>query len=161
MDTDYGRFGLNWQSTYVSKYEQKQTNDLDVVPSQYNGFGSSFRVRSNANLSWTQGDFSASWGMRYFSGTKDNCYRDRCNIPVYQAPDTDGKVVSYNRVGGSTFHDVQFGWKAPWNAKVSVGANNVFGHYGPIMHSQPNSNFSYYGGYDIGRFMYLKYQQNF
>ena len=161
MDTDYGRFGLNWQSKYVSKYEQKQTNDLDVVPSQYNGFGSSFRVRSNANLSWTQGDFSASWGMRYFSGTKDNCYRDRCNIPVYQAPDTDGKVVSYNRVGGSTFHDVQFGWKAPWNAKVSVGANNVFGHYGPIMHSQPNSNFSYYGGYDIGRFMYLKYQQNF
>jgi len=29
------------------------------------------------------------------------------------------------------------------------------------MYSQPNSNFSYYGGYDIGRFMYMKYQQRF
>ncbi len=161
METDYGRFGLHWQTTYVSKYEQKQTNDQTVAPNQENGYGSTFRVRSNANLNWSMGDFSASWGTRYFSGTKDSCYAARCNIPVFNAPETNGKTLKYNRVGASTFHDVQVGWKAPWDAKVSIGANNVFGHYGPIMHSQPNSNFSYYGGYDIGRFIYMKYQQNF
>jgi iron complex outermembrane receptor protein len=29
------------------------------------------------------------------------------------------------------------------------------------MYSQPSANFSYYGGYDIGRFIYMKYQQRF
>ncbi len=40
-------------------------------------------------------------------------------------------------------------------------ANNVFGKEAPVMYSKPNSSFSYYGGYDIGRFMYMKYQQRF
>ncbi len=42
-----------------------------------------------------------------------------------------------------------------------VGANNVFNHEGPVMYSQPNSSFSYYGGFDIGRFYYMKYTQRF
>ena len=161
LNTDYGRFGLQWATTYVSKYEMKATNDEDIPVSQYNGFGSYFRIRSNLNLNWSLGDFSANWGTRYYSGTKDDCYADRCNLPNYQAPDTQGKVVPYHRVGGTTFHDVQVSWNAPWNAKVSIGANNVFDSYGPVMHSQPNSNFAYYGGYDIGRFVYMKYQQRF
>ncbi|MCE7031906.1 TonB-dependent receptor [Lysobacter sp. GX 14042] len=161
VNTDYGRFGLQWATTYVSKYEMKATNDEDIPVSQYNGFGSYFRIRSNLNLNWSMGDFAANWGTRYYSGTKDSCYADRCNIPEYQAPDTQGEVVSYHRVGGTTFHDLQVSWNAPWNAKVSVGANNVFDSYGPVMHSQPNSNYAYYGGYDIGRFVYMKYQQRF
>lgn len=44
---------------------------------------------------------------------------------------------------------------------MSLGVNNVFNHQGPIMYSQPNSSFTYYGGFDIGRFMYMKYQQRF
>jgi len=42
-----------------------------------------------------------------------------------------------------------------------MGVNNVFDHQGPIMYSQPNSSFTYYGGFDIGRYMYMKYQQRF
>ena len=60
-----------------------------------------------------------------------------------------------------TFHDVQVRYSLPWDATVSVGANNVFEKTGPIMYSKPNSAFSYYGGYDIGRFIYMKYQQRF
>ncbi len=66
-----------------------------------------------------------------------------------------------NRVGSNTFHDLQFSVKLPWNATASLGANNVFNHLGPIMFSAPNSNFPYYGGFDIGRFWYMKYQQRF
>ena len=162
INTDYGRFGAQWQTTYVSKYEVKSTNDFDAVPSQYNGFSSYFRIRSNLNLNWKLGDFGSSLGFRYHSGVKESCtFDEHCNLPNYQAPDTQGQITPQNRVGSVTFTDLQFSWDAPWNAKVAIGANNVFDRTGPIMYSQPNSNYSYYGGYDIGRFMYVKYQQRF
>ncbi|KGO99074.1 TonB-dependent receptor plug domain-containing protein [Novilysobacter defluvii] len=162
INTDYGRFGAQWQTTYVSKYEVKSTNDFDAVPSQYNGFSSYFRIRSNLNLNWNLGDFGSSLGFRYYSGVKESCtFDEHCNLPDYQAPDTQGNVTPQNRVGSVTFTDLQFSWNAPWNAKIAIGANNVFDRTGPVMYSQPNSNYSYYGGYDIGRFMYVKYQQRF
>jgi len=162
FNTDYGRFTTTWQTTYVSKYNVKTTDDDDSVEQPSNGFGSNFRIRSNANIGWSMGDFSANWGMRYYSGVKEECYFDvPCNLPDYQAPDTEGTVVPHNKYGSNTFHDVQVSWNAPWNAKVSVGANDVFDHQGPAMYSAPNSSYSYYGGYDIGRFVYMKYQQRF
>ncbi|MCM2336489.1 MAG: TonB-dependent receptor, partial [Pseudomonas sp.] len=60
-----------------------------------------------------------------------------------------------------TFHDVQVRWNAPWNATIALGANNVFDHYAAPAYDQPNSGYSYYGGFDIGCFVYLKYQQRF
>jgi iron complex outermembrane receptor protein len=162
LDTDFGRFTAKWASTYVSKYETKSTNDAETIPSQANGFGAYYRVRSNLNVGWALSDWSVNWGVRYYSGTKEECYFDeRCSLPDYQAPDTQGTITPMNRVGGVTFHDLQVTWKAPWNATVSVGANNVFDNYGPVMFSQPNSNFAYNGAYDIGRFMYMRYQQRF
>ena len=64
-------------------------------------------------------------------------------------------------VGSNTFHDVQFRWTAPWNATVALGANNVTDHRGPIMYTAPNNQFAYYGGFDMGRVIYMKYQQRF
>jgi iron complex outermembrane receptor protein len=80
-------------------------------------------------------------------------------MPDYIAPDSG--PVRLRSVGANTFHDVQFRWNAPWNATISVGANNVFGHVGPVMYSAPSSQYSYYGGFDIGRFYYLRYNQKF
>src|SRR5690606_10830098 len=162
FDTDYGRFALGWQTTYVSKYVTKSTNEATTPESVGNGFSGQFRIRSNANLNWSKGDFAANWGVRYSSGVKEQCYFDeRCTDPDYAAPDTNGTNVPMNRIGANTFHDVQVSWKAPWTAKIAVGANNVFAHYGAAEFDQPSSNYSYYGGNDIGRFVYMKYQQNF
>ena len=161
-DTDYGRLTAKWATTYVSKYETKTTNEASTVPNQANGYGSNFRIRSNINLGWTLKDWSVNWGMRYYSGTKEPCYFDeRCNLPNFSAPETQGNIDPQNRSGGVTFHDVQVSYATPWNANISVGANNVFNKVGPLMFSQPNANFSYYGGWDIGRFLYLKYNQKF
>lgn len=161
METDYGRFALSWLNTYVSKNEIK-TDNLEGVPSQQNGFGGNFRLRSNASLTWEMGEFGVTFGSRYFSGTKENCYfDDRCSLPNYAAPDTQGLIVPLNELGSNTFHDLQVRWNAPWNATVSVGANNVFDHYAAPAYDQPNSGYSYYGGFDIGRFVYMKYQQRF
>ncbi|MGZ0118607.1 TonB-dependent receptor plug domain-containing protein [Stenotrophomonas sp. IS26] len=165
LDTAYGKLSTGWSTTYVSSYLSRSTNDTDVVPTPSNGIGSGFRVRSNLTLGWDVGDFGVSWTARYYSGVKERCIDvktrpDECSDPGMQAPWFAGSR-DYNRRGSVTFHDVQFRYNLPWDATVSVGANNVFQKYGPIMYSQPNSAFSYYGGYDIGRFMYMKYQQRF
>ncbi|MFC3552345.1 TonB-dependent receptor plug domain-containing protein [Lysobacter cavernae] len=172
LDTAYGKFGAAWQNSYVTKNELKTDNLAENPPSQQNGFGGYFRLRSNLNLSWEKGDFGASWGMRYYSGVKENCSftataaniaadRVRCTLPNYSAPDTGGNITPMNEIGANTFHDLQVRWNAPWNATVSVGANNVFDHQAAPEYDQPNSGYSYYGGYDIGRFVYMKYQQRF
>ena len=106
-----------------------------------------------------------TWTARYYSGVKETCsniglYPDECSDPGVYAPWYKGSR-NYNERGSVTFHDVQFRYNLPWDATVAVGANNVFEKSGPIMYSKPNSAFSYYGGYDIGRFIYMKYQQRF
>ncbi|KAF1696630.1 TonB-dependent receptor domain-containing protein [Pseudoxanthomonas koreensis] len=165
LDTAYGVFGAKWATTYVSMYEVKSTNDADAIPAPANGFGGSFRVRSNLNLSWTLNDFQVTWGMRYNSGTKEECmgFGDgkHCSLPDYQAPWTQGAIVPMNEVGSVTFNDLQVAWNAPWNARIAIGANNVFGKDPPIYYTQPSSGFAFYGGHDMGRFVYARYQQKF
>jgi iron complex outermembrane receptor protein len=74
---------------------------------------------------------------------------------------TTSQLTRRNYVGGNTFNDVQFRWNTPWKGTLAVGANNVLDRVGPVMYSQPSANVSYYGGFDIGRFGYVKYTQKF
>lgn len=160
-DSDFGRFDFNWQTTYVSKYHLKTTNDDAVPVTIENGFVGYFRVRSNLSTNWTLGNFGVGWNMRYYSGSKERCYyADECTDPDYQSPDPT-KNYGMNRMGANTFHDIQVRWNAPWNATISMGANNVFDHYAAPAYSAPNSQYSYYGGFDIGRFVYMQYKQTF
>ena len=93
---------------------------------------------------------------------RENCtYVAECNEPDFRAPYTNDIVVPRNRVGSNTFNDVQFRYATPWNSTVSLGVNNVFDKVGPTMYSRPNSSFPYYGGFDIGRFLYVQYSQKF
>ncbi|MDH7452364.1 hypothetical protein QF205_04595 [Luteimonas composti] len=114
LGTEYGNFSATWQNTYVSKNNLKTTNDADTPESVYVSFGGSFRLRSNLNLNWENGPYSANWGMRYYSAMKEECYFDEfCSDPNYAAPDTQGQIVPMNRTGSNTFHDVQFSVKTP------------------------------------------------
>ena len=167
ISTRLGDFSASWLSTYISRLELKTDNLQSNPPQQQNGIasslGSNFRIRSNLNLGWERGAWGASWGMRYYSGVKEQCtsFADLCSLPDYQAPWTGGKKLRMHERPSTTFHDVQMRYLAPWNATITIGANNVFGNYGPPMYQQPSSGYSYYGGYDIGRFVYMKYQQRF
>ncbi|MCD9085692.1 TonB-dependent receptor [Stenotrophomonas sp. SY1] len=165
LDTDYGKFNAGWATTYVSKNIYRSTNDTKVVPTPTNGIGSGFRIRSNLALGWELENLGISWTARYYSGVKEQCasislYPAECSDPGVYAPWYKG-TRNYNERGSVTFHDVQVRYTLPWHATVAIGANNVFDKYGPVMYSKPNSAFSYYGGYDIGRFVYMKYQQRF
>ncbi|MBN7830536.1 MULTISPECIES: TonB-dependent receptor domain-containing protein [Stenotrophomonas] len=162
FETDsWGTFSANLQNSYVTKNVLKTTNAQQVPVSILNGFGSNFRLRSNLVLGWERGDWGVTWGTRYFSSVKERCYySDECSLPDFGSPDPV-RDQPMNKRGSTMFHDVQVSWNAPWNATIAVGARNVFDHYGPQMYSAPNSQFSYYGGYDIGRFMYMQYKQKF
>jgi iron complex outermembrane receptor protein len=160
----FGRFRLSWDTTYVKLNNIKPDDKPDTVVSVQNSYGGFPRIRSNLSLDWTLGDFGATWTSRYYSSMKESCSYDKkggpeCNMPDHVAPDTGADPT--NRVGSSTWHDLQVRWTAPWNGTISVGANNVFNKQPPIMYTAPNSQYSYYGGFDIGRFYYLRYTQKF
>lgn len=175
--TGFGNFSVVSNSTYTAKDFFLSTND-PRVPLSSVGFGSTFRIRSNLNVGWEMGDFGVSWISRYYSSMKEGCTyfvpnstepNLECNEITF-APtgayvpgtNTPASAISRRkRTGSVTFNDVQFRWQAPWDATIAVGANNVFEKYGPVMYSQPSANVSYYGGFDIGRFLYMKYTQRF
>jgi len=169
----FGTFNLSWQTTYTTKDEIKTDTNPATKAQQLVGYATSpgfvgtFRVRSNTSLTWDMGMWSATWGMRYYSGMKETClsaalFPDECSNPEFAvANPVPAQARAINEIGSNTFHDLEVRWKAPWNATVALGANNVFDHQGPVVYSQPNANVSYQGQFDIGRFIYMKYQQRF
>jgi iron complex outermembrane receptor protein len=161
-----GRINVNWQSSYTSVYDQKADKAPDTQWIGQVGTPGFFRIRSNLGVTWEKGDYSLTYMARYYSGMKEDCVLDKAGNPTRPCNDVDhidqlGNADPLRRVGSNTFHDLQFSIRLPWNATASIGANNITDHMGPLMYSQPNSNFSYYGGFDIGRFWYMKYQQRF
>ncbi|MDI9237335.1 TonB-dependent receptor [Lysobacter sp. LF1] len=181
----WGNFTLSSTSTYTAKDYLVSTNDPRYALSTVGqaGAGNPHRIRSNLNLSWEMGSFGASWMARYYSGMAEACTYftptgtgapnvtephlecDEIHFAptgAFRADGTPASSLARRRNAGSvTFNDVQVRWEAPWNATVAMGANNVFDKQPPVMYSQPNSNFSFDGEYDIGRFWYMKYTQRF
>ncbi|WP_460714899.1 TonB-dependent receptor domain-containing protein, partial [Lysobacter terrae] len=159
-ETSFGKFAISWDNSYTSKYDTlAHDDDGNALMIGQVGTGGVFRLRSNFGVNWSRDIWSANWTARYYSGIYESCVPNRpCSDPDRIANDVPDAI---NRLGSNTFHDVQVAAKLPWDATVAVGANNVFGHLGSTMFTQPSSNFPYYGGFDIGRTIYLKYQQRF
>ncbi len=178
----FGSVRVVSNSTYnVSDYAT--STDLPQLPVSTIGWTSSFRIRSNLKLDWEQGAFGASWITRYYSPMMEQCKyftpspsgvppvtgaHLECDEIVWAptgALNTDGSAQSQlsrrRNVGSTTFHDLQVRIKTPWDASIAMGVNNVFEKVGPVMYSMPSSGYSYYGGFDVGRFLYMRYTQKF
>jgi iron complex outermembrane receptor protein len=103
--------------------------------------------------------------MRYYSSQKEACSYDKaggpeCSMPNYTAPDVGPGAYPLNRVGAVTFHDVSARWSAVERDGVR-GRERRVRQALPMMYTAPNSQFFTYGGWDIGRFYYLRYSQKF
>lgn len=156
----FGRFTIDLQNSYVSKYDEENQNSAgDTIMMGRIGQPGISRLRSNLGVNWQLGNFSTQYTVRYYSGMVENCVPNRpCTLPdryAYGEPD------ALRKVGSNAFHDIQVSYKLPWDGTVALGSNNVFNHQGPIMFSKPSSSFPYYGGFDIGRTVYVKYSQRF
>ncbi len=162
-ETRYGRFGFQWDNTYTV------ANTLFGTVGEYNG-SPNWRLRSNLTTSWQRGDWDATWTSRYFSGLDEGCGyagffaagftpTELCNNYVLNP---NGTVFSAeNRLGSVTYHDLQVGWKAPWNARIAIGGRNIFGKEPPIARNSFAHSFD--GAYDLpeGGFFYMQYNQKF
>ena len=157
-----GQFSIDWTTSYTSKYDEQGQNSAgnNIMIGRVSEPGL-FRVRSNLGVNWQYGDFGVNYTARYYSGMKESCISlddGWCDAPNHMA---NGESDPLRHTGSNTFHDLQVSWKAPWDATVALGANNVFDHKGSLQYSAPNSAFAYYGGFDVGRFLYMKYTQRF
>jgi iron complex outermembrane receptor protein len=163
--TELGNYVFNWQTTYLDKQVFKSTNSAATPESNEIAFAASagavYRTRSNMNINWQLANLGATLGARYYSRVRETClsatlFPGECSGG---APASGGNNL--NDVGDNTFFDAQFRYTTPWQGVMSVGANNIFEHIGPQMYSQPDSNVSYNGEFDIGRFWYAKYTHKF
>lgn len=159
-ETSFGRFSFTWDTVYTSNYDR---GDGDNLVGEFYDDDNHWRIRSNLMTRWELADFGATWSARFYSRQEEDCQfmvdygYDLCSDPGNIGPDGP---AAQNSLGGTTYHDVSFYWTSPWNARITVGANNVFSKTPPVSFSAFANSFD--PAYDIpGRFYYMSYSQKF
>ena len=205
----FGKFSFTWDTTYLSKSEVDLDGDgifgehinkvpgvgqpvstweIDEsanAPGLYVQNSNAWRWRSNLTTRWEQGDWGATWNVRFYSGQEEDCqtmvdygYSFLCSDPdryIAVPEDTNGNgrwdgttggdslvptQAARNHVGAVTYHDASVYWNAPWNAKVTIGVNNLFDKDPPRSVDAFANSFD--PQYEVpGRFMYFRYSQKF
>jgi iron complex outermembrane receptor protein len=188
-DTPLGRLSAHWVTNYVDYFgeigQPPQGSTLpdgsiavgNMVglssPTISNLFGVIWRWRSEMQVAWETGPWSASLTARYYSSILEDCtpvtrtasnvndpsLRGLCSNPDHPVL-IGGFPAPENRVPSVTFFDFEGTWHAPWRAYVTFGVRNVFDRTPPVSYSAfANSSFP---DYDItGRFFYFRYRQQF
>jgi iron complex outermembrane receptor protein len=150
----------------------------NLVGEYYGTTGVYWRVRSNLSTRWEKGDWGAAWNMRYYSALDENCdgipasqlslicsdpdrFTDLTEPAVGGAPVANGPDFSpENRIPSAFYHDVNTYWNAPWNARITVGVNNLFDEDPPRSATTFANSFD--PQYEVpGRFYYMRYTQRF
>ncbi len=181
-ETSWGKFSFVWDSTYQSQVATSQFLKDNLALNQlgidhpnnqqvgtYNG-APTFRLRSNITTNWQKGDWDATWSMRYYSDLDEPCASasyfeygiataELCNQDVFDPNGTLNR--NENNMGSRIYHDVQLGWKTPWNGKIIGGARNIFAKDPPRARNSFAGSFD--AAYDLpeGGFWYLQYNQKF
>jgi iron complex outermembrane receptor protein len=158
--TAYGQFTLRNETSYVDSF---RTNDgAGTEWKEYAGEYFYNRVKSNTNLDWAMGNWSATWGVRYFSPVKDSCWDVQelieCNMPTYQTADGG---TGANKLGSYVIHDLNVGFKTSWDGRIMVGVNNVFDKSPRITYNTQASASAVDVDLALDRFFYVRYNQSF
>ncbi len=169
-ESSWGKFSVVWDSTYLAKYINDE--DGDNLAGEYSDRNNNWRLRSNLGLFWEKGDFGATWYTRYYSRQDESCNGIAsgqrtflCSDPtrfVADGPDpgTAPDLASENRIGGVVYNDASVFVNTPWNAKLTVGVNNIFDRDPPRSATTFANSFD--PQYEIpGRFFYMRYLQKF
>lgn len=166
--TPYGKFSLNLDGTYLSKWKQKPSNDADWV--DYTGEYEYYRVKANLALDWSMGPWSARFMTRYYGSIKDQCWNTPddtgaggvdCNDPTGTADWGTGVNHKHELI----YNDLNVTWQAPWKGTISVGVNNIFDIKPMIVYQAALLGTSSASSVDpnlpIDRFFYVRYSQKF
>ena len=133
-DFDLGGMGklVNQLSvSYVDKYEISDSTGRLVDQLDFEGTPD---LRANLANTWQYGDFTVGFNTNFIGANGD--------------------------VGGYATNDVQFTYKTPWNARISVGATNVGDRY-PELEAYDGRPWNFYLYDAYGRTTYFRYVQTF
>jgi len=167
-ETAYGQFDFGLSASYMSKWDRQDTADSEVVNwvGLYEDRDPTWRLRGNATLDWTMGDFGITWISRYYSGLVEDCQfsaQGICseNVRYVDGPDGEPRLAPRNKLGATTYHDVQARYELPWNGTVKLGVNNIFKKRAPTSYQAFANSFD--PQYDIpdSQYLYMEYVQRF
>jgi iron complex outermembrane recepter protein len=181
-DTPIGKFKIDTSGTYINSLYEQTVAGGPVVSYNLGTYdpvlGPMWRFRDTTNLNWSYGNFSATWTIRYFSSLQESCEPDNTALDeYYPCTETNGNVQGEDaglyRQGALAFNDLQVSWQAPWKGRISLGATDIFNRHAPLSYTGAESStgplgptgtdgftqYPYNPIYDIGRVIYLKYDQ--
>ena len=132
---DPGRFQVNFDSTYISKFNNNPAPGTGTPTYTYAGsynqsFGNFARWRALASLNWMRGPWDATWRLRYIGNLRVG------NPSPIQNQSADLVLPAYVLpIGSVTYSDVSVGYNiAPINTRIQIGVNNVFNKQPPIFY---------------------------
>ncbi|GHE31559.1 TonB-dependent receptor plug domain-containing protein [Vulcaniibacterium thermophilum] len=178
FETGFGKFSVNWDNAYISKYETR-ISDASAPVSRVGNYSTNFpvwRLRSNLSVNWERGDWDASLKGRWYSALDEDCsgvavvalytqtpeFENLCSDPNVPSEDFTGSPVRRieNTLEATMYWDAQVGVKLPWNARVALGVNNLFDEDPPVSYQAFANSFD--PQYELpGQFYYLRYDQKF
>jgi len=165
LDTSW----LDYQQSRGSSASAWGTDDVGTY------FGApAFEYRSVATIDWTKGDYNVRWTTRYMSSISEDCSKTEFPAGSGIYYDTlfsaggfnkcvmqDDGITGINSTGAYAVHDLNVSWSAPWDARISVGARNLFGKEPPVLYNSFAHSFD--AAYDLpgGAYWYMQYRQDF
>lgn len=155
-----GQLAVGSDISYYAKFESQAKAGAPVQ--QQIGWGSIWRIRGDAFVRWSMGDWSATWRTRYFSSLRELCAYgtvSECNMPDHIDPYRGASPA--NRIGAIAFNDVSVSWKGGNWGNVTAGINNVLDRQPPITYSVPSGDAPIQPAYDLGRYFFVHYQKTF
>ncbi len=159
-EQSWGTLSFNWDTTYYARNEDN--NDGNNKVGEYSDRNNNWRIRSNLLARWELGDVGATWSMRYYSKQDEPCPFSTNDYGFGQLCSNfnTNPDLSYNKLGATVYNDASFYWKAPWNAKITLGVNNIFARNPPVSYTTFANSFD--PQYEVpGRFLYMQYNQKF
>jgi iron complex outermembrane receptor protein len=160
--SQWGQFSIHNETSYVKSFKIKSDETADWE--NYAGEYFYNRVKANTQLNWSQGNWGATWGVRFLSHVKDQCWDTdvECNMPNAS---TSSWGQGVNMLGSTFYHDLNVSYKTSWNGKLMVGINNLFDKqprqvYQVAISGQASAS-SVDPDQSLGRFFYVRYNQNF
>ena len=127
MGVNPGNFGIQFDSTYISKYNDAPAPGISSVAVIHNAgiytsqFGNFARWRALGTLNWDRGPWNAMWRMRYIG---------HIGVPIQ---DFGTGAFTEFHFGAYVYNDFSIGYEiAPINTRLQVGVNNAFNKQPPI-----------------------------
>ena len=135
LRTDFGLFGVNWLTTMVDDYEavsRDGNREPRGVGKEVNDSGIP-EWKSTLRVNWSNGDYSASYALRYISALDEVC-GSPTEDPEDYSTFCDKPQSNENELDATIYHDIRVGWTPASIAglNLAIGINNVLGEDPPI-----------------------------